>query len=554
MNDHGLVEVLVLLGAGIVGVGLARTARLSPLIGYFISGSLVGPHVLGWVQESDSVHALAEAGIAFFLFEVGLFLPLKRLVSAWRELFILGPLQVVFCTLGLLVIGRMVGLDWRTAALAGAILSLSSTAVVLRLLQEHGEVTTPVGQRIASILVFQDLVAVVLLALVAAFGKSGAGIGAIFTTLGAMVVGLVAVIGLGRWLLQPFIGWVMRLDAGEVVTGAALFAVLALSWLGTKAGLSIPLGAFLAGVCLAESRYGYVVQTEVAPFRMLLLSLFFLTVGLGLDPMLLLTDLPRLLGITVGIMLAKFLFTTLSQRMAGVPLSPAVRAGAVLAQGSEFAFIVATSAMTAGLLGGETAKTITAAVTLTLAFTPLAAWAGCAASRRLAREHAEAEQSERKDGEVIIVEFDEVAWELAAILTRANVRYRGHDRDWSRILLARSRGFDVHYSDPDRPRTLSRAAVGMVRGVVILVEDQGIVDQLLTGFRSMQAQFPILAATRDLAFFERLNGESLTAVFIKNHESPRQLAMSLLRALEIPSEVIDRALVVTAEQQPARAA
>ncbi len=554
MDSGAILPVLVLLGAGIVGVGFARAARLSPLIGFFISGAIAGPHALGLVKENATVHLLAEAGVAFFLFEVGLHLPLRRFITAWKELFVLGPLQVLFCTLGLTLLVRLLGLGWPTALLVGAILSLSSTAVVLRLLQEHNEMTTPTGQQVASILVFQDLVAVVLLAFIAAFVEGEAGPGAILATLGKMASGLIVVIALGRWLLQPFLGWVVRLDAGEVVTGAALFAVLSLAWLGSQANLSIPLGAFLAGVCLAESRYGYVVQSEIAPFRMLLLSLFFLTVGLGLDPAYVVTNLPMLLAVSVSIMLAKFLLTALSLRASGVPLSPAVRSGALLAQGSEFAFIVAAAGLTAGLLTSQMVVVLTTSVTLTLALTPLVGHLSCIISRKLARSESEKESTARGEGEVIIVEFDEIAWEIAAILVRAQVRYRGHDRDWSRILLARSRGFDVHFSDPDRPRTLSRAAAGMVRGMVILVEDPALSGRLMKGLRAMNASFPIVAATRDLALYERLQEYELTAVFIKNLDAPRLLGTALLEALDVAQPTIDSAAANTAAEQAARAA
>jgi monovalent cation:H+ antiporter-2, CPA2 family len=554
MDSQAILPVLVLLGAGIVGVGIARLTRLSPLIGFFISGAIVGPHALGLVEENTTVHVLAEAGVAFFLFEVGLHLPLKRFITGWKELFVLGPLQILLCTIGLTLLAHLLGIAWPAAALIGIILSLSSTAVVLRILQEHNETTTPVGRQITSILVFQDLVAVILLALVAAFVEGEAGPGAILATLGKMAAGLVVVIALGRWLLQPFLGWIVRLDAGEVVTGAALFAVLSLAWLGSQANLSIPLGAFLAGVCLAESRYGYLVQAEIAPFRMLLLSLFFLTVGLALDPAYVATHLPMLLSIAVGVMIVKLIVTLISQRLAGVALSPAVRSSALLSQGSEFAYIVAGASLSAGLLDSKVVTVLTTAVTLTLVLTPLAARLSCIYSRKLAHGEPETEPAEFPGGEVIIVEFDEIAWELASILARAQIRYRGHDRDWSRILLARSRGFEVHFSDPDRPRTLSRAASGLVRGLVMLVEDERISDRILDGLHSMNASFPIVAATRDLALFERLNHRSLTAVFIKNEQAPRSLAGALLGALDIAKEQIDQALSSSSDAQPARAA
>ncbi len=554
MDGEAILPGLALLAAGILGVGIARAARLSPLIGFFISGAIIGPHALGLVHKNETVHLLAEAGVAFFLFEVGLHLPLSRFVTGWKELFVLGPLQLAFCAVGLLVFGRLLGLNWPAAVLVSVVLSLSSTAVVLRLLQDHGELTTPVGQRIVSILVFQDFVAVVLLAVIAASGRKESGAAAILGTMGFLLVGLVAVVGLGRWLLQPFLSWIVKLDANEVVTGAALFAVLSLAWLGSRAGMSIPLGTFLAGVCLAESKYGYLVQAEIAPFRMLLLSLFFLTVGLGLDLAHIAAHLPTFFGITFGLMLAKSVLTMISQWVTGIPISPALRSGAVLSQGSEFAFVIVGAALSAGLLAERTATVVTTSVTLSLALTPLAGWAGCYLSRKCARQSRDAEDPKTGDGEVVIVEFDEVAWKLASILQRAQVRYRGHDRDWSRILLARSRGFDVHFSDPDRPRTLSRAAAGRVRAVVILMEAPEIIDRLVTGLHRVNRELPILAATRSLTLLERLNDYSLSAVFIKNDETPKLLARTLLEHLGFSREAIEQVLSDPAEVEAARAA
>lgn len=554
MSSDAMLSALILFGAGIAGVGIARAARLSPLIGFFITGAAIGPHALGLIPENSTVHVLAEIGVAFFLFEVGLHLPLRSFVTSWRELFILGPLQVLFCSLGVALCSRWLGTSWPSALLIGATLSLSSTAVVLRLLQDHNEMSTPVGQRIASILIFQDLVAVVLLALIGAFEEGHAGAGQILVTVATMAGGLVFVVAVGRWLLQPFLAWVIRLEAGEVVTGAALFAVLSLAWLGMQANLSIALGAFLAGVCLAESRYGYVVQTEIAPFRMLLLSLFFLTVGLSLDPAYVLRNLPTVLGVTIGIMAVKFLLTTGSQMITGIGVSPAIRAGALVAQGSEFAFIVSAAGLAAGLLSTQAVSIMTTATTLSLALTPLAGLLGCMASRKLARNLEESEPMDPEAKEVLIVEFDEVAWGLATILQRARIRYRGHDRDWPRILLARSRGFDVHFSDPDRPRTLSRAASGLTRAIVILVEDSEVIDRLMNGLQALHPDFPILAATRNLTIFEKLSNHELTAVFIKNEETARLLATTLLETLAVDRQAIDQALGQPAAGQSFRAA
>jgi len=197
---------------------------------------------------------------------------------------------------------------------------------------------------------------------------------------------------------------------------------------------------------------------------------------------------------------------------------------------------------------------VTTSVTLSLALTPLAGWAGCILSRKCAGQGLDAEEPKTGDGEVVIVEFDEVAWKLAAILERAQVRYRGHDRDWPRILLARSRGFDVHFSDPDRPRTLSRAAAGMVRAVVILMEAPEIIDRLVTGLHKVNSELPILAATQDLSLFERLNEYAIAAVFIKNDETPKLLAKALLEQLSFSRVTIDQVLSDPAEAEAARAA
>lgn len=554
MATDAMVSALVLLGAGIAGVGLARAARLTPLIGFFISGAIVGPHGLGWVGESGSVHFLAEIGVAFFLFEVGLYLPLKKIAQSWRSFFLLGPVQVVSCSIGLALLTRLLGLGWTASVLVGVTLSLSSTAVVLRVLQDHGELSTPVGQGITSILVFQDLVAVGLLALIAALGQPDTGAKEILFTFGKMTVGLVAVVGIGRWLLNPFLGWVVRLEAGEIVTGAALFAVLSLAWFGSHAGLSIALGAFLAGVCLAESRYAYLVQSEISTFRILLLSLFFLSVGLELDPRYIVTNLPKLLAISIGVMVAKAVLSTISQLLSGAELSPSFRSGALLSQGSEFAFIVAAAGLAGGLLTDATVQLLATVVPITLALTPLAGWASCVLSRKLARGSVDPAAQDPGPREVVIVQFDEFAWKLAAILTRASIPYRGHDNDWSRILLARSRGYEVHFSDMARPRTLSRASVGLVRAVVLLADDHIVAERLVSGLTILEVKLPILAATKDMTLFEQLQEKGLTAVFVKNEESTEILAARLLEELHVAAKVIEGAIPCPEATQAARAA
>ncbi len=427
-------------------------------------------------------------------------------------------------------------MPWQGAVVIGVALGLSSTAVVAKLLRARGEENTPTGHTAISILVSQDVVAVLALAAIPALGGNTEGsLAALFTTL---ALGLVAVTLLGRLLLHPFFRIIQRLKDNEVFTAAALFSVLAIAWVGHLAHLSLPLGAFLAGVCLAESKFSYLVQSELAPFRWLFLSLFFISVGLSVDLAILVSELDLILLLTLVMMLMKWAATSAAARLTRLDTSPSIRVGAILSQASEFSFVMVQAALAAGLLDARTGNLLTVVIGLSLVLTPAVASAGCILSRSCGRLGSTDLDTHETSGdttqEVIIAGFDEEAWVVASKLQEAGIPYRGHDRDWDKISSARSRGFNVHYSDITRPRTVSRAVTGQVRAVVNLIQDPEVAKRLLSALVEQAPEVPVFSATNDLKLFETLEGVMGGATFTKNDEGMEALTSSLFRALKAP--------------------
>jgi CPA2 family monovalent cation:H+ antiporter-2 len=370
-HDDPLLSVLVLLAGGLASIALSTKTGLNFLLALIAFGVLLGPFGLDWASHAGAVELLAELGVAFLLFDIGLHLSAKSLWAARRYLFAFAPLQIGLCSVLLWTGLRLapglsdVGL-WLAAAL-----SLSSTAVVLQLFRDSGEEQTPIGRAALAALLAQDLFVILLLVLIPAIGSDSGLMSAALPALGRLGVALVLCIGGGRLILAPLLGSVARLDRPEAFTAAALFVVLSTAWLTLSFGLSIALGAFLAGVALAEGRYAPAVQAELAPFRGLLLSLFFLTVGMSIELPAVFANVIPVLSLTIGILVTKTLGTLFAARLVGKGWGSALRLGLSLSQGSEFALVVFAVAGQHALLSPVQRAPLAAAIVLSIGVTPL---------------------------------------------------------------------------------------------------------------------------------------------------------------------------------------
>jgi Kef-type K+ transport system membrane component KefB len=465
-----IFPTIVLLAAGVIGLIGARFARISPIIAFFILGALVGPQGLALIDNhAGALHFLAEIGVCFLLFDVGLHLSLTELRKSWRGFVYSGLAQSLIVTTVLAAAAHLFGLSWQSSIALGAIFSLSSTALVLKLLSDVHEENAPVGKRATEVLVFQDIVAIVLLVVFSGESSQSFSVATIAIPICKVLLAALFVIVIGKLALKPLFRLLIAVKNDEIFTASALLIVLLSSWATESLGLSLALGAFLGGLALSESSYAYLVRGEVAPFRSLLLSLFFLSVGLNLDvKSMWLNSWDLAAGLCVFVVL-KIGANFVALRLAGIDKGIASLLAALLAQSSEFAFVLIAAAAATGFIDTTMAAYCAALAGLSLAVTPLVASVGCLVSRSICYVKPETDAHSDEPRELIIVRIDEFGRKLATLLDSESIPYRAHDYDHERLAYAESRGYKVFYSDLNRPRTLGRVSLGKALGVVCLI-------------------------------------------------------------------------------------
>lgn len=542
LTHSPLYPAVILLSSGVLGLFLARILRISPIVGFFMLGALIGSHGLGLVDNhTEGLHFLAELGVCFLLFDVGVHLSIQELRSGWRGFLLAGILQALTVTAAIGGIAYALAFPLKSALVLGAIASLSSTALVLKVLADHQEQSSPVGKRATEILVFQDMAAIALLVFLSSSDTNSLSLGTALLPFGKMLLAAVLTVGLGRIALRPFFKLLIGLKNDEVFTAFSLLLVLFTSWVTESLGLSLALGAFLGGLALSESSYAYLIRAEVAPFRGLLLSLFFLTVGMALDLSMIVRSAQDIILILGVFFVVKAFANWGALRLARMEHSSAIRLGFLLSQGSEFSFVLLAAAQRTGVLEQGLVDLCIAVIGLSLALTPAIGSIGCLLSRSMCHlaQDEEGEDEDVKQNEVIIVEFDDFARQVAGVLEDEGIPYRGHDRDIERLTYAKSRGFNVFFSDPNRPRTVGRASTGKVRAVVCLLEDNAILKLLIETMKKVAPNVPIIAATNDAGRLELLLELGVEDAFIKSSNSLAPLLERLLTELHLPEARIE---------------
>jgi monovalent cation:proton antiporter-2 (CPA2) family protein len=470
---HGpsvLVQAAIFLAAAVVAVPLFRRLRLGSILGYLAAGVVIGPRALGFFSEPDSIMHVAEFGVILFLFLIGLELNLTRLWAMRRDIFGLGTAQVVLTGLlamiyPLLVVGR----PWRAALIAGLGLALSSTALVMQVLEERGEVQAPHGQKAFAILLFQDLAVVPLLALVAFLSPvEMRGAAPLWLSVLNMLGAVGSVIIAGRYLLNPLFRLLASAGAREIMTAAALLVVIAAASVMTAAGLSPALGAFLAGIMLAESSYRHELEADIEPFRGLLLGLFFVSVGMSVDLGVVVRFAPLLLGALVTLTAIKITVVYGLVRLTGGDHPTAVRTAFLLPQGGEFGFVLFSTAVAARVMGQEQATLLVALVTLSMALTPVLQ----AIVPRLIRSEARTREDDfdGAKGSVLLIGFGRFGQVVSQMLLLEGTEVTAIDNDLEMIEAAEKFGFKVYFGDGGRLDVLRAAGAERARLICICVE------------------------------------------------------------------------------------
>lgn len=571
--EHGsggsevLTQVLVFLGATCVLIPALKKARISAVMGFLIIGVAMGPHVLGalshklpWLaafefEQSEPTLLLAELGIVFLLFVIGLEVSLERLWSLRRYVFGLGLLQVVLCTSAITAAAMAFGNSFTVAAVIGLAFALSSTALVLQLLRERSQIATPVGRASFSILLMQDLMVVPILFLVAALSPGANAFGdrvgiALLTSL----LSLGAIIVIGRLLLRPLFRWVATADSREIFIAAAFLAAIGMAGAAQMAGLSAALGAFLAGLLLAETEFRHQIETDLEPFKDLLLGLFFVTVGMQIDISLLLSE-PLLILIGVaGLFAVKGLIITVLARGFGLSWRRAGQMGLLLGQAGEFAFVVIGAARAGGAIPDDTAAYMLIVTALSIFLTPVVAGIGARLAYRIAgAPAAPPPDAASESGHVVIAGFGRVGQTLADILSAQEISYVGIEGDATAVAKLHNEGLPVHYGDASSANVLASVGAPNAAAIVVTISDAEAVERIVAEARKAWPHIPVYARARDGEHARRLHAAGAALASPDSIEAALQLGEALLSGVGIPDDVSRRIVDERREAEVAKA-
>ncbi|MFZ1100386.1 MAG: monovalent cation:proton antiporter-2 (CPA2) family protein [Steroidobacteraceae bacterium] len=527
-------QIAVLLAAAVVAVSLSRLLRLSSILGYVAAGLAIGPWGLNLVGDVSHLMRVSEFGIVLLLFVIGLELQPQRLWVMRRLVFGFGAAQVLTCALLLGTGAWALGMPPLAAGVIGFGLSLSSTPLVLQLLAERGQLQTRYGRATFGILLFQDLAVLPVLAILPrlAPGAALSGNGTWWLALLKLLLVIAVVVAGGRLVLRPALRIVARVQVSEVFTAAALLTVIGTALLATGIGLSASLGAFLAGVLLADSEFRHELEADLEPFKGLLLGLFFVSVGMAANLGLLRSEPLTLLAVTAGFVAVKILAVTGLARLAGKEPGVARRLGFTLPTGGEFAFVLFTLAARERLLDGATADLLILAVTLSMMLGPLLMIAYEAASERWGAAHpVPYDAIDEHDIPVIIAGFGRFGQIVARILRVKRVAFTALDVSQTHVDFVRRFGNKVYYGDASRLDLLRAAGAATARILVLAIDD---VDASIRTAQLVREQFPklrILARARNRQHAFALMDAGVTTIIRETYASSLEMAGRVLETL-----------------------
>ncbi|MEK7262127.1 MAG: monovalent cation:proton antiporter-2 (CPA2) family protein [Pseudomonadota bacterium] len=551
MERIGFDSILVLMGVAVVLLALFRYLRLPQLLAYLVAGVLVGPYGLGWIPDVAGTRTLAEFGLVFLMFTIGLEFSLPKLLAMKQTVFGLGGAQVLISCAVFGFIAWNLGVPAAGAIVIGGVLALSSTAIVMKLLIEQLEQNSRHGRHAFGVLLFQDLIVVPFLILIPALG--GAGGQSVWPTFGWVLVKsvlvLAAILFVGRWLLKPLFHEIASARLREFFMLSVLLLTLTAAWITQTAGLSLALGAFLAGMMLGETEYRHQVEADILPFRDILLGLFFITVGMQLDTGMLSAQWFWILAAVAGLFVFKTALIALLGRLFKMELGVALRTGLVLSQGGEFGFALLLQANEFSLLDAQASQFVLATVVLSMMLAPLVVRHNGRLAKRLAPGYLHARdtnldviraEASRENRHVIICGYGRSGQNLAWLLEQENVPSLALDLDPVRVRDARDAGKPVAYGDAARRDVLEAAGLHRATVLVISFNDISSALRILEVTRHVRPDMPVIVRTMDDAELERLKAAGATEVVPESLEGSLMMGSHLLMLLGVPVSRIVR--------------
>lgn len=548
--EHGpdlLTGAVIVLIAAVAAVPLARMLKLGSIIGYLIAGILIGPFVLGLIPEAEEVLHFSELGVVMLLFLIGLELKPRTIWAMRKDIFGLGLAEVIGVGAIVGAAAWALGLPLQTAVIVGLGLALSSTAFVIPVLEERGERNTLAGRKAFAILLLQDLSIVPLLALVTVLAPNdmsgGEESGPLWVSVLSVIGAIVGLILIGRFVLSPLFRLLAHLEARDVFAATALLIVLGAAVLMRSVGMSMAMGAFLAGVMLAESSYRHQLEADIQPYREILLALFFVAVGMAIDLNVLATNWWIVLLLLPAFMAAKAAIILGIGRAIGLEMRVAAKVGGLLAGGGEFAFVLFGAATTGGLLDTTASAVLIATVTLSMAATPFLVGA---IDRVLAPKQATAEEPELdfdgNDPRAIVVGYGRFGQILCRVLTAEKIGFTAIDKDAERIETARKFGYRVYYGDVARADVLRAAGAGKADLIALCIDDADARFAAVSQIREEFPQAALFARSYDRVDSLKLMDTDVTYHLRETLESAIRFTDQALATLGMDEESRQRAL------------
>ncbi len=546
-HNDPLLQILILLAASVCVVAAVRKLALPAILGYLAVGMFLGPHALALAADNETTQLLADFGVVFLVFTLGLEFSLPRLVAMRWEVLGVGGAQVLITT-GIIAAGAAMLFDVApaVAVVIGGAMAMSSTAIIIAQLTEQSENNRTHGRLAVAICLFQDLSFPLLLALVSALSGGGHATDAshILGAIGIAALALLVVLAAGRWLLRPLFLLIASVRSAELFSLAVLLAVLASAWATHAAGLSLALGAFLAGMMLAETEFRHQIEATIRSYREVLLGLFFITVGMLLDVGLLLRDLPVVTLILLGMLLLKAAVVAVVAEPATRSWFKSLRTGVIVAQGGEFGFALLILLLRRELVDSSVVQPLLAATVLSMVLSPLIIRHNRRITRIILREtgnpQTEAMRHERitlaaaEREHVVICGFGRVGQNIARVLEQTGFEYIALDVDPHRIRTGRQVGDPVVYGDASQVKVLENVGVAHASVVVITFANPDVALRILRSVRELRTDVPILVRTQDDTKLEELQAAGATEVVPETFEASLMLLSHLLLLMKLP--------------------
>lgn len=546
MEFHFLGDLLIVFALGGLVVYALRAIDLPPIAGLLVAGAVIGPHGLSLVEDVHRVEVLAEMGVVLLLFTIGLEFSLGQLLKMWRLLLFGGGGQMLSCIVVVGLIGFWIGEDFGKASFFGFLAALSSTAIVLRLLGDRAQLGSPLGRVSLGILLFQDLCIVPLMLITPLLAGRGSGVGDLALTLLKALGLVVVVVTFARWLVPPLLLRVVRTRSRELFLTLILVLCLGTAYLTSLGGLSLALGAFLAGLAVSESEYSHQALAEAIPFRDAFGSLFFTSIGMLMDVKFVATHLPLVALVLASLVIVKTLTAAAPVLALGYPLHLSLYVGLALAQVGEFAFVLSQSGLALGLIDVSENQVFLAASVLSMLSTPALLGIGARLSKWLPHESFDPKLAAPPSGSeaaalakhVVIAGYGVNGQNLARALASAAIPYAILEMNPETVRTARARGEPIHYGDCTRVAVLDSLGIAKARMFVVAISDAASTRQSISLARSLNGSVHILVRTRFVAEVEELRRLGANEVIPEEFETSIEIFARVLQHFDVPKNRI----------------